>query len=158
MAAGELDHILAVPRLGDNFVAGTFEQVPQVEPDDGLVFREQDAHGAYTRTMRRSTKRTRRIRGLGVVRVAGVEVDGEVELEIGAAAPPDDDDQTSSVTGEDLLNRVAATALDHQVIGVEAHDDHFHFTWPTSRVAHPAALPRLAMSGVSHRHERVTPV
>jgi hypothetical protein len=46
-------------------------------------------------------------RELGSIRIAGVEADG-VRI---------------------FLNRVAATALDDQVIGVEAHDDHFHFTF-----------------------------
>jgi hypothetical protein len=50
---------------------------------------------------------------LGSIRISGVESDGEVELEIEEAEEPADD----------------ATALDDQVIGVEAHDDHFHFTF-----------------------------
>ena len=68
---------------------------------------------------------------LGSIRIAGVEADGEVELEIEeASAPLDDDDQVVERDGVKIfLNRVAAAALDDQVIGVEAHDDHFHFTF-----------------------------
>jgi Fe-S cluster assembly iron-binding protein IscA len=68
---------------------------------------------------------------LGSIRIAGVEMDGEIELEIEeAAAPADDDDQIVERDGVRIfLNRVAAAALDDQVIGVEAHDDHFHFTF-----------------------------
>jgi Fe-S cluster assembly iron-binding protein IscA len=70
-------------------------------------------------------------RELGSIRIAGVEADGEIELEIEeAAAPVDDDDQIVERDGVRIfLNRVAATALHDQVIGVEAHDDHFHFTF-----------------------------
>ena len=66
---------------------------------------------------------------LGSIRISGVEVDGEVELEIEEAdAPADDDDQIVERDGAKIfLNRVAALALDDQVINVEAHDDHFHF-------------------------------
>ena len=68
---------------------------------------------------------------LGSIRIAGVEADGEVELEFEeASAPLDDDDQIVERDGVKIfLNRVAAAALDDQVIGVEAHDDHFHFTF-----------------------------
>ena len=44
--AGERDRLLAVARLGDDLVAGALEQVAQVEPDDRLVFGDQDAHSA----------------------------------------------------------------------------------------------------------------
>jgi Fe-S cluster assembly iron-binding protein IscA len=68
---------------------------------------------------------------LGSIRITGVETDGEVELEIEEAeAPADADDQIVEQDGVRIfLNRIAATALDDQVIGVEAHDDHFHFTF-----------------------------
>jgi Fe-S cluster assembly iron-binding protein IscA len=70
-------------------------------------------------------------RELGSIRIVGIEADGEVELEIEEAeAPADDDDQIVEREGVRIfLNRVAANALDDQVIGVEAHDDHFHFTF-----------------------------
>ena len=68
---------------------------------------------------------------LGSIRISGIEADGEVELEIEEAEEPvDDDDQIVERDGVRIfLNRVAAAALDDQVIGVEAHDDHFHFTF-----------------------------
>jgi Fe-S cluster assembly iron-binding protein IscA len=68
---------------------------------------------------------------LGSIRISGVESDGEVELEIEEAEEPAaDDDQIVERDGVRIfLNRIAAAALDDQVIGVEAHDDHFHFTF-----------------------------
>ena len=67
---------------------------------------------------------------LGSIRIAGVEADGEVELEIEDATEPVADDQVVEREGVRIfLDPVAATALDDQVIGVHAHDDHFHFTF-----------------------------
>jgi hypothetical protein len=70
-------------------------------------------------------------RDLGSIRISGTETEGEVELEIEEASGPlDDDDQIVERDGVKIfLNRVAAAALDDQVIGIEAHDDHFHFTF-----------------------------
>ncbi len=70
-------------------------------------------------------------RGLGSIRISGAEQDGEVELEIEEASEPaNDDDQIVERDGVKIfLNRVAAAALDDQVIGIESHDDHFHFTF-----------------------------
>jgi Fe-S cluster assembly iron-binding protein IscA len=70
-------------------------------------------------------------RDLGSIRISGTETEGEVELEIEEASEPlNDDDQIVERDGVKIfLNRVAAAALDDQVIGVEAHDDHFHFTF-----------------------------
>jgi Fe-S cluster assembly iron-binding protein IscA len=67
---------------------------------------------------------------IGTIRIRGVEGDGEVELEIEDATEPVADDQVIERDGVRIfLDPVAATALDDQVIGVEAHDDHFHFTF-----------------------------
>ena len=65
------------------------------------------------------------------LRIAGVEADGEVELEIeDAAEPAETATRSSSADGVRVfLDAVAATALDDQVLGVDAHDDHFHFTF-----------------------------
>jgi Fe-S cluster assembly iron-binding protein IscA len=69
-------------------------------------------------------------RQMGTIRIRGIEADGEVELEIEEAEEPIVDDQ---VVERDcvriFLDPVAASALDDQVIGVDAHDDHFHFTF-----------------------------
>jgi Fe-S cluster assembly iron-binding protein IscA len=66
----------------------------------------------------------------GALRIRGVESDGEVELEIEEATEPVADDQVVERDGVRIfLDPVAASALDDQVIGVHAHDDHFHFTF-----------------------------
>ena len=67
---------------------------------------------------------------IGPIRIRGVESDGEVELEIEEAGEQSVDDQVVEHEGvRILLDPVAASALDDQVIGVHAHDDHFHFTF-----------------------------
>jgi Fe-S cluster assembly iron-binding protein IscA len=69
-------------------------------------------------------------RQMGTLRIRGVESDGEVELEIEEAAEPIADDQVIERDGVRIfLDPVAASALDDQVIGVDAHGDHFHFTF-----------------------------
>jgi Fe-S cluster assembly iron-binding protein IscA len=69
-------------------------------------------------------------RQIGTIRIHGVEGDGEVELEIEEATEPVADDQVVERDGVRIfLDPVAASALDDQVIGVHAHDDHFHFTF-----------------------------
>jgi Fe-S cluster assembly iron-binding protein IscA len=67
---------------------------------------------------------------IGPIRIRGVEADGEVELEIEEAGEQSVDDQLVERDGARiLLDPVAASALDDQVIGVHAHGDHFHFTF-----------------------------
>jgi iron-sulfur cluster assembly protein len=69
-------------------------------------------------------------RQMGTIRIRGIEADGEVELEIEEAAAPIAGDQEVERDGVRIfLDPVAASALDDQVIGVDAHDDHFHFTF-----------------------------
>ncbi len=70
------------------------------------------------------------LRQMGSLRIRGVESDGEVELEIEEAGEPVGDDQVVERDGVRIfLDPVSASALDDQVIGVEAHEDHFHFTF-----------------------------
>jgi Fe-S cluster assembly iron-binding protein IscA len=70
------------------------------------------------------------LRELGPVRIRGIEAEGEVELEIEEAAEPVVDDQVVERDGVRVfLDPVAASALDDQVFGVHAHDDHVHFTF-----------------------------
>jgi Fe-S cluster assembly iron-binding protein IscA len=70
------------------------------------------------------------LREMGSLRIRGIEGDGEVELEIEEAAEPVVDDQVVERDGVRIfLDPVAASALDDQVFGVHAHDDHFHFTF-----------------------------
>jgi Fe-S cluster assembly iron-binding protein IscA len=67
---------------------------------------------------------------IGPIRIRGIESDGEVELEIEEAGEQSVDDQLVERDGARiLLDPVAASALDDQVIGVHAHGDHFHFTF-----------------------------
>src|SRR5439155_18998957 len=40
----QVDRLLAVLRLGAHLEAGAFEQVAQIEPDDRLVFGDEDLH------------------------------------------------------------------------------------------------------------------
>jgi Fe-S cluster assembly iron-binding protein IscA len=69
-------------------------------------------------------------RQMGTIRIRGIASDGEVELEIEEADEPLADDQVVERDGVQIfLDPVAASALDDQVIGVDAHDDHFHFTF-----------------------------
>ena len=69
-------------------------------------------------------------RQMGSLRIRGVESEGEVELEIEEATEPVVDDQVVERDGVRIfLDPVAASALDDQVIGVDAHEDHFHFTF-----------------------------
>jgi hypothetical protein len=68
--------------------------------------------------------------GLGAIRITGEEVDGEIELSIDDATEPDEGDEVVEQGGARIfLDKVAADALSDQVIGVHAHDDHFHFTF-----------------------------
>jgi Fe-S cluster assembly iron-binding protein IscA len=72
-------------------------------------------------------------REIGPIRIRGVEADGEVELEIEEAQAGGElslDDQLVERDGVRIvLDPVAASALEDQVIGVHAHGDHFHFTF-----------------------------
>ncbi len=70
------------------------------------------------------------LRQLGDLRIRGIEADGEVELEIEEAAEPVADDELVERDGVKVyLDPVAASALEDQVLGIHAHDDHFHFSF-----------------------------
>jgi len=70
------------------------------------------------------------LRQMGDLRIRGVEGDGEVELEIEEAKEPVADDQVVERDGVKVfLDPVAASALEDQVLGIHAHDDHFHFSF-----------------------------
>lgn len=67
---------------------------------------------------------------LGAIRITAEEVDGEVELSIDDATDPADGDLVVEQGGARIfLDPVAADALADQVIGIEAHGDHVHFTF-----------------------------
>ncbi len=68
--------------------------------------------------------------GLGAIRITGEASDGEVELSIeDATEPTEGDEVVERGDARVFLDPVAAEALADQVIGVEAHGDHFHFTF-----------------------------
>ena len=70
------------------------------------------------------------LRQIGTLRIRGVESDGEIELEIEEATEPIADDVVVERDGVEVyLDPVAASALDDQVLGIHAHDDHFHFSF-----------------------------
>jgi Fe-S cluster assembly iron-binding protein IscA len=70
------------------------------------------------------------LRQIGDLRIRGIEAEGEVELEIEEVEEPVVDDQLVERDGVKVyLDPVAASALDDQVLGIHAHDDHFHFSF-----------------------------
>jgi len=70
------------------------------------------------------------LRQLGALRIRGVESDGEIELEIEEANEPVADDVVVERDGVEVyLDPVASNALEDQVLGIHAHDDHFHFSF-----------------------------
>jgi len=70
------------------------------------------------------------LRRMGDLRITGVVDDGEVELEIVEATEPQMGDETIERDGVKVyLDPVAANALEDQVLGIHAHDDHFHFSF-----------------------------
>ncbi len=67
---------------------------------------------------------------MGPLRIVAEEVDGEVELEIETVDGPEEGDETVQLGGAKVfLDALAAETLADQVLGVEGHDDHYHFTF-----------------------------
>ena len=70
------------------------------------------------------------LKEMGALRITAEEVDGEVEIAIEDATEPLDGDKTVERDGAVVyLDAPAAEALADQVLGVHAHDDHFHFSF-----------------------------
>ena len=70
------------------------------------------------------------LRQIGDLRIRGVESEGEIELEIEEATEPMMGDETIERDGVRVfVDPVAANALEDQVLGIHAHDDHFHFSF-----------------------------
>ena len=70
------------------------------------------------------------LREMGDLHIRGIESDGEIELEIEEDKEPGVDDQLVERDGVKVyLDPVASTALADQVLGIHAHDDHFHFSF-----------------------------
>jgi Fe-S cluster assembly iron-binding protein IscA len=76
------------------------------------------------------------LRGMGALRITAEETDDGVELQIDDATEPREGDEVVERDGARVfLDSAAAKILAHQVLGVDAHGDHFHFTFddqPTS--------------------------
>ena len=67
---------------------------------------------------------------MGALRITAEETDDGVELQIEEATAPGDGDEVVERDGARVyLDQLAAEVLDDQVLGVEAHGDHFHFTF-----------------------------
>jgi iron-sulfur cluster assembly protein len=67
---------------------------------------------------------------IGGLRITAEETDEGVELQIDEAAAPEDGDEVVEREGARVfLAPSAADVLSDQVLGVHAHDDHFHFTF-----------------------------
>ena len=70
------------------------------------------------------------VAGMGGLRITAEETDEGVELQIDeAASPREGDAMVERGAARVYLDRAAADVLAHQVLGVHAHDDHFHFTF-----------------------------
>jgi hypothetical protein len=70
------------------------------------------------------------LKQMGALRITAEDVDGEVEIAIEDATEPADGDETVEREGAIVyLDAAASTALADQVLGVHAHDDHFHFSF-----------------------------
>ncbi len=67
---------------------------------------------------------------IGPLRVTAEETDDGVELQIDDATEPHEGDEVVERGGARVfLEPAAAEVLADQVLGVHAHDDHFHFTF-----------------------------
>jgi Fe-S cluster assembly iron-binding protein IscA len=67
---------------------------------------------------------------IGALRITAEEVDGEVEISIDDATEPAEGDLIVEREGATVyLDAAAAEVLADQVLGVHAHDDHFHFSF-----------------------------
>ena len=66
----------------------------------------------------------------GSLRVTAEETDDGVELQFDEASEPQDGDEVVERDGARLfLDPVAAEVLADQVLGADAHGDHYHFTF-----------------------------
>ncbi len=67
---------------------------------------------------------------MGGLRITAEETDDGGELQIGGASSAREGDETVERDGARVfLDGLAAEVLADQVLGVHAHDDHFHFTF-----------------------------
>ncbi|HZQ82872.1 MAG TPA: hypothetical protein VFB25_12930 [Gaiellaceae bacterium] len=67
---------------------------------------------------------------IGPLRVTAEEVEDGIELQIDDASEPHEGDEVVERDGARVfLAPAAAEVLADQILGVHAHDDHFHFTF-----------------------------
>ena len=67
---------------------------------------------------------------IGGLRITAEETDEGVELQIDEATAPQEGDEVVEREGARVfLSAPAADVLSDQVLGLHAHDDHFHFTF-----------------------------
>jgi Fe-S cluster assembly iron-binding protein IscA len=70
------------------------------------------------------------LREMGALRITAVELGDEVEIQIDDAQGPEEGDETVERDGASVyLDALAAEVLHDQVLGVQAHGDHFHFSF-----------------------------
>jgi Fe-S cluster assembly iron-binding protein IscA len=70
------------------------------------------------------------LKGMGGLRITAEETDDGVELQIDDATGPQAGDEVVERDGAAVyLDSMASEVLADQVLGVHAHDDHFHFTF-----------------------------
>jgi Fe-S cluster assembly iron-binding protein IscA len=73
--------------------------------------------------------------GLAPLRITAEETDDGVELSIDEVAEPEAGDEVVERGGARVfLDALASEVLDDQVLGVHAHDDHFHFSFDDQTV------------------------
>jgi hypothetical protein len=67
---------------------------------------------------------------IGALRITAEETDEGIELQIDEATDPLEGDEVVERDGARVfLDGPAAEVLADQILGVEAHGDHFHFTF-----------------------------
>ncbi len=67
---------------------------------------------------------------MGSLRITAEETDDGIELQIDEATDPNEGDEVVERNGARVfLDATAAEVLADQILGVHAHDDHFHFTF-----------------------------
>jgi Fe-S cluster assembly iron-binding protein IscA len=70
------------------------------------------------------------LKQMGALRITAEDLDGEAEIAIEDATGPLKGDITVERDGAVVyLDPAAVTVLADQVLGVHAHDDHFHFSF-----------------------------
>jgi Fe-S cluster assembly iron-binding protein IscA len=70
------------------------------------------------------------LREMGALRITAVELGDEVEIQIDDAQGPEEGDETVERDGASVyLDALAAEVLHDQVLGVQSHGDHFHFSF-----------------------------